>query len=123
MNTRDTTLLAMLNCRSLSAVWKQGELAAEADKLNLAAIGIQEHLIQCIEAVKYRDLGGEWQFIHSSAGNGGVGLLLNPRVYSALDSVTTISQRMSKFTFSTNCSKLWPKLVIHVCYSPMSASH
>jgi len=125
INTKHTTLLATLNCRSLNATWKQGELVAEADKLNLAAIGIQEHRIQCSEPVKYLDLGGGWKFIHSSAdtaGNGGVGLLLNPRVCSALDSVIPITQRILKFTFSTKCSKSWPKLVILVCYSPTSAS-
>jgi len=119
------TLLATLNYRSHSTTWKQGELVAEADKLNLTAIGIQEHRIQCTEPVKYLDLNGGWKFIHSSAdtsGNGGVGLLLNPRVYSALGSVIHISQHILKFTFSTKCSKSWPKLDILVCYSPMSAS-
>jgi len=50
---RDTTNLATLNCRSLNSRWKQGELTAEAKRLNLTAVGIQEHRTQCDEDLRH----------------------------------------------------------------------
>lgn len=82
INMKRTSKFATLNCRSLNSSWKQGELTAEAEKMNLAAVGIQEHRIRCQEDVRHVDLGGGWKFVHSSTddqGNGGAGLLVSPR--------------------------------------------
>ena len=96
--------------------------------MNLAAVGIQEHRIRCQEDVRHVDLGGGWKFVHSSAddqGNGGVGLLVSPRTYSALANVSRISHRILLFTFTCQNEKQrksFPKLAVIVCYSPTSAA-
>ena len=128
INMRDITKLATLNCRSLNSGWKQGELTAEAKRLNLAAVGIQEHRIQCEDDLRHLDVGCGWHFVHASAdkqGNGGVGLLMSPRTYASLDAAHLISQRILRFTFTCQNKrqrKSHPKLDIIVCYSPTSVS-
>ena len=124
INMKELTKLGTLNVRTLSCRWRLGELTFAAAKMGITALGIQEHRLQCTEDVRHMDMGRGWKLVHSTADArrvGGVGLLLSPRAYSALEAVTLISTRILLFSFTTS-NRSMPKLTIIVCYSPTSAS-
>jgi len=124
INMKELTKLGTLNVRTLSCRWRLGELTFAAAKMGITALGIQEHRLQCTEDVRHMDMGRGWKLVHSTADArrvGGVGLLLSPRAYSALEAVTLISTRILLFSFTTS-NRSMPRLTIIVCYSPTSAS-
>ncbi len=125
---------ASLNVRTLSGLWRKGELTNEAHNFGLSFVGIQEHRQRIVPEKKDKKkpsgqistkrFGNGWNFVYASAeddGTGGVGGLLSPKAYAALTATTFISKRILSFQFSTT-GRRWPEIIVFVCYSPTSDS-
>ena len=123
---KKTSLISTFNCRTLSSVKKLGELTASAQEYNIDIVCIQEHRILHEDTViRHHVLKNKWVLLTSSADKAlnnatirGVGMLLSPKAYKALNSVETISSRIMIATFNGN-----PAVTIISCYSPTNVSN
>ena len=105
---RRVTRLASFNSRTLKKRWRQLELINVLEQKNIVACSIQEHRIGKeqgqTEEVTKRDISNGWMMVYTPAdenGVGGVGFLLAPSAYKALDKVVSVSSRVLRIQFST----------------------
>jgi exonuclease III len=113
--------IATFNIRTLLNATQINELVASSETLSHDIICIQEHrFIHDDTLIKEHNVGKQWTLITSSAWKnsmnasiGGVGMLLSPRAYKALNKVESITPRIMVATFNGN-----PEATIISCYSP-----
>ena len=97
------------------------ELVASADTHRNNIICVQEHrYVHEDIPIKEHDVGKGWKLITSSAWKnsvnasiGGTAMLLSPGVYRAMNSIESISPRITVATFNGN-----PQATVISCYSP-----
>ena len=120
LKCKSSIFLSTFNVRTLCDT-QLHELVASAEELNQDIIFVQEHrYIHDDSRIKEHDLGKQWNLITSSAWKnsmnsaiGGIGMLLSPTAYKALNSVEPISERILVATFNGN-----PQTTVINCYSP-----
>ena len=111
--------ISTYNVRTLKRVGKLHQLVYGCDKNNIDLVAIQEHRWQthgtigtCTETWN----NSIWRFEYTSAtitGQGGVGLLMNPRFATLFSSAEKISDRILMVHFKGN-----PAITIIVAYAP-----
>ena len=125
LKSKTCQLVSTFNARTLNSPLKLGEITALSEKLGLEAVCIQEHRIHHEDInIRYHNMGKGWIMATSSAEKGennstirGIGLLLSPRAYKALQNIESITPRILIATFSGN-----PETTIITCYSPTNCS-
>ena len=123
LKCKQTIQIATFNVRSLSSS-QLPELTALAIEHKIGIICIQEHRYTHTKDIKYHDTSNGWTLVTVSAWKnsvnvteGGVGMLIGPRVLKTLNSVERIQPRMMAATFNGN-----PRAKIISCYSPTNVS-
>ena len=118
--------MATFNVNTLRGPARINELVKYASNLQLDAVSVQEHrriLDPPAVSPQTLQLAAGWRFVFSSAdrsGQGGVGVLLAARLFSALQSVHEVSPRILALTFhgASADRRHWPPLVLVACYAP-----
>ncbi len=111
--------ISTYNVRTLKRLGKLHQLIHGCNDNNIDLVAIQEHRWQTFGQVNtYTEIfnGSTWRFEYSSAtskGQGGVGLLMNPRFSALLSSTEEISDRILMAHFKGN-----PAITIIVAYAP-----
>ena len=105
------------NVRTLYQQGKSHQLFAGCTEAGVDIVGIQEHrLITTNPTNELWSDDKQWVFIYSTASkmrHGGVGILMSKRIYTCLQSVESISNRIITATFHGN-----PKVTVTSVYAP-----
>lgn len=121
LSTFKPLIISTYNVRTLHQQGKTHQLFMGCSDAGIDIIGIQEHRLITKEPTE--ELWSEdknWVLIYSSATDqrqGGVGLLMSKHIYSCLQSVTPVTDRIVSATFHGN-----PKLTVTAVYAPTECS-
>ena len=118
---RHLTRISTFNVRTLNSEKQLGELISSAIEYNIDVVCIQEHRLYHDDTeTKYHKVGQGWVLITASAWKnsinstiGGVGMLLSPRAFKALNNFEKITKRIIVASFNGN-----PQTTVISCYSP-----
>ena len=125
LKCKKTTLFSTFNSRTLSSHKNLSEITASAIKQNIDIVCLQEHRIfhEDID-IKHHDMKEQWVMLTGSAEKAsnnstirGVGMLLSPNAYKALNAIENITPRIIVATFNGN-----PAITVISCYSPTNVA-
>jgi ribonuclease HI len=130
ISPRSINRIATFNTRTLNTQWKKQEMCAICEAKNISVLMIQEHRIFFDTAnnddpIRKMHIGKGWYFYYTTAtpkGIGGIGIILSPFAVSALDSITSISDRILHLQFSSDYEASTFKTSLINVYSPTSAA-
>ena len=118
--------LSTFNVQTLNSLSKMGEITALAEEQSIDIICIQEHRIFHEDInIRHENMGKGWMLLTSSAEKAennstirGVGLLLSPKSYKALNAVEINNPRIMVASFNGN-----PCTTVISCYSPTNVTN
>ena len=121
LRCKKQVLVSSLNVNTLNSEAKMGEITSCAEKEGIDVVCIQEHRIFHKEInIHHHKMGRGWMLLTSSAEKGsnnatirGVGILLSPKGYQALNKIESINARTLIASFNGN-----PSITVICCYSP-----
>ena len=120
MRTNRKCTISSLNTLTMRSEWKMGELEASAKKTMQDIICIQEYRLIHDDTHIKEHANENWKLLTCSTWKnsintttGGVGMLLSPLAYDALENVKRISTRIMIANLQGN-----PGTTVISCYSP-----
>jgi hypothetical protein len=130
-NPRSIVKVSTFNARTLSSFWRQCELVHYCIRHSIHILCIQEHKIfyevkTGDDPIRRKNLGKGWHFIFTSCVKstngviiGGVGVIVCPKIYHNICSVTSHNSRIIQLVLGNNSQF---KSHILCIYSPTSAA-